>query len=46
MSSSVRGSLGKDRETMKDEQEVESWICESCRKIFGKQESKILECER
>jgi len=31
---------------MKDEQEVESWICESCRKIFGKQESKILECER
>ena len=31
---------------MKDEQEVESWTCESCKKIFREQESKILECER
>ena len=31
---------------MKDEQKVESWTCESCKKIFRKQESKILECER
>jgi len=39
MSSSVRGSVSKDRETMKDKLEVESWICESCKKIFREKKS-------
>ena len=31
---------------MKDEPDVESWVCESCKKKFNDQESKILECEQ
>jgi len=39
--SSVKASQSKERDTLKDEPEVES-----CKKVFKDQESKILECER
>jgi len=44
--SSAKASQSKERDTVKDECEVESWVCESCKKEFKDQESKILECER
>ena len=44
--SSVKASQSKERDTVKDVADVESWVCESCKKEFKDQESKVLECER
>jgi len=44
MSTSRKGSTSKERESTKVAKEV--WVCEDCKKEFGDESSRILECER